>query len=692
MAAYLGVAVVLTIPGVLIAYLLRLRLGMLRTWAAVPLFSLTSVFVLGELTALIGAPFGIPAFVAMLVTLGGAALTKAIRARATRAIDLRDERPASPDGSTLEVWIARSLLVLGISVGAFIWWRGLQDVPLVLPGGDGTRHGFMVGRILYEHSVDPSDVLVLDPGGAHQVVDFFPLGGHASAAMAAGLMSIDAGQALVALTVVFAVVVFPMGMFVLARFLAPDWPLVAGFTALAVPTLTLFPYAVIADGKAFAIVGMAMVPASIVLIAGVVLSTGASSRSLAQTAVNHAPAALALLGLTSVHSSELPLVLFLVLLLVLERAWHHRRARVLRDALIHSLIVALLGLALFAPTLGALVGGGRERSSVRAVGLTSGTAWTDLVGPVLTLRTYLPPEGFASALPGLPSVRQILLATFAFMGAAIWLRYRGGAWVVGWVTVIVLSLFASTTDNRFVRILTFPWYSGSIRINWNQAFFVSLFAAVPLALAVVAMARMLRRRVAIVPAAVVVVALFVAFLGVTAYSTSVSFLRTAFAVEVNTFGNQARVDEDSEAAFQWLDAHTGPDDTVVNEPNVDGSLWMYTQHGVKPLLGLRLVGSSPSQSASQDWDDRNYLVRHIEQVGENPRVDQLARKNRSRWIYFDERTFPLERHDLKIDAIRGNPRISEVFHRNAVHVFRIDIALDGVDAHERRGGGLGHGR
>ena len=44
MAAYLGVVVVLTLPGVLTAYLFRLRLGMLQTWAAVPLFSVASVF------------------------------------------------------------------------------------------------------------------------------------------------------------------------------------------------------------------------------------------------------------------------------------------------------------------------------------------------------------------------------------------------------------------------------------------------------------------------------------------------------------------------------------------------------------------------------------------------------------------------------------------------------------------------
>jgi hypothetical protein len=242
------------------------------------------------------------------------------------------------------------------------------------------------------------------------------------------------------------------------------------------------------------------------------------------------------------------------------------------------------------------------------------------------------------------------------------------------MTVIALSLFASTTDNRLVRDITFPWYSGSIRINWNQALFVPLFAAAPIAIAVHALAKLLRRRWAIVPATLVVVALFTAFVGVPAYRANVSFLRSAFAVKLATFGNQARVDGDSEAAFQWLDAHSERHDTVVNEPNVDGSLWMYTQHGVKPLMGLRLVDSFPNHATSRDWNNRRYVMRHIHELGEDARVEQLVRDYGARWIYFDERTFPVTTHELKIDEIRSSPRIHEVFHHNTVHVFKINAA------------------
>ena len=49
--------------------MLRMHFRTLTTWAAVPLFSLAGVFVLGELTTLIHAPFAVPAFIAFTAAL-----------------------------------------------------------------------------------------------------------------------------------------------------------------------------------------------------------------------------------------------------------------------------------------------------------------------------------------------------------------------------------------------------------------------------------------------------------------------------------------------------------------------------------------------------------------------------------------------------------------------------------------------
>src|SRR5262245_49318910 len=86
--AGIGAAIVLVLPGALIASLLRMRFRTLTTWAAIPMFSLAGVFVLGELTTLIHAPFGVPAFVAFI-----AALVLGVLARRRLRPGARFERP-----------------------------------------------------------------------------------------------------------------------------------------------------------------------------------------------------------------------------------------------------------------------------------------------------------------------------------------------------------------------------------------------------------------------------------------------------------------------------------------------------------------------------------------------------------------------------------------------------------------------
>ena len=59
-------------------------------------------------------------------------------------------------------------------------------------------------------------------------------------------------------------------------------------------------------------------------------------------------------------------------------------------------------------------------------------------------------------------------------------------------------------------------------------------------------------------------------------------------------------------------------------------------------------------------------------IGADPRVAELARKYNARWIFFDERDYLLTQHALDLDALRRNERLSEVFQRGPVHLFRIN--------------------
>jgi hypothetical protein len=170
---------------------------------------------------------------------------------------------------------------------------------------------------------------------------------------------------------------------------------------------------------------------------------------------------------------------------------------------------------------------------------------------------------------------------------------------------------------------------------------------------------------------VVAGALFISFVAFPSYRANWAFLRSAFSVKPGTLGNQARVDRSSEAAFQWLDSHTDDSDTVISEGNVDSSLWMYALHGVKPLIGLPY--SFADRVASRDYQGRRYVVQHIDQLGKDARVDELVRHYRARWIYYDSRTFPIAAHALNIEALRSHAAIEEVFHRNGVSVFKVNV-------------------
>ena len=181
-----------------------------------------------------------------------------------------------------------------------------------------------------------------------------------------------------------------------------------------------------------------------------------------------------------------------------------------------------------------------------------------------------------------------------------------------------LTVFVNASDSWLVQQLAFPWYRIASRINWNQALFVPFFAAVTLAFAVMGINRLVHARWVIIAASVVAVIVFGAFSGLHAYRANKLLLRDSLSVNA-TPSSQARVDRNAEAAFRWLHDHGRRDETVVNEPNVDGSLWMYAQEGVKPLLGWAptSLSSFRERYATRDWKGRVYLVSHIQHPGED---------------------------------------------------------------------------
>jgi uncharacterized membrane protein len=165
---------------------------------------------------------------------------------------------------------------------------------------------------------------------------------------------------------------------------------------------------------------------------------------------------------------------------------------------------------------------------------------------------------------------------------------------------------------------------------------------------------------------------FVAFAGLHAFRANESSLHDSLIVN-STLSSQARVDGPVEEGFRWLGRHVRHNETVVNEPSVDGSLWMYPLDDVKPLIGWGplTLASFRERYATRDWEDRNRLLHNVARVGEERRMTDLARRYNARWIFLDERNFLLTKHVLQLETLHRNGRISEVFHRGPVHVLSI---------------------
>jgi hypothetical protein len=91
-----GAETVLVVPGALVARLVHLRLTTIVTRAAVPVLSIAAVFLLGEVNDVVGAPFGVAAFMILVLALSGAVVASARFSGTRRVPSDSPEKPAHP--------------------------------------------------------------------------------------------------------------------------------------------------------------------------------------------------------------------------------------------------------------------------------------------------------------------------------------------------------------------------------------------------------------------------------------------------------------------------------------------------------------------------------------------------------------------------------------------------------------------
>ena len=281
--------------------------------------------------------------------------------------------------------------------------------------------------------------------------------------------------------------------------------------------------------------------------------------------------------------------------------------------------------------------------------------WEPSLGAILQLQSG----------PG--AVRQGFLAVLALGGAALWLSWRRPAWVAGWFGVVLLVLFADASTNPVANQLTTPWYHIASRISPNVAFFVPFFAGVTLAYGVALVVRVVHRSQAVLPATVAMIAVLTQFVGVRGFRAASTYIRANFDPEYPSYVKEAVVAESSLTAFRWLHDHAASGDTVANEPNIGGSLWMYALQDVAPLTGP-YDKNIPSELA-----DRLYLTEHLKWLGRDAKVDVLARRYQTRWVFFDTHRFLLGRRVMRLADLQQNAHLTAAFHEGATWVFRIDL-------------------
>jgi uncharacterized membrane protein len=120
------------------------------------------------------------------------------------------------------------------------------------------------------------------------------------------------------------------------------------------------------------------------------------------------------------------------------------------------------------------------------------------------------------------------------------------------------------------------------------------------------------------------------------------------------------------AAFRYLRGHVGHG-LVVNDLNIDGSLWMYAFDGVRPMFAL---WPTAGHERDRDYRQRLYIHDHIEEVGTNRRLARLMQKYDVEFVYWGRTPFIGAEHEMDLASLRASPGLEEVFTSGDASVFR----------------------
>jgi hypothetical protein len=593
---------------------------------------LGATFAVGEVCDLVGVAFA--PWVTIALTVVGAAIAFG-RTFLHVGSSLSSSNVESPLAD-LSRLLAVGLLIAGIVFGLAVWVAGIRDTAAVPPNRDSAHHGFYVARIANEETIASDRVVVSDPITA-EPYGYYPLGLHASAALGHRISGTPISELLTGWVILLAAVWYPLGMFVLARRLVPDRLLLPGFVALASPLFGMFPYKFILWGGLTQIASVALVPVALAVVMEAISPANLSVAVLA---------GLVVFGVSMVNLSQGLLVAIVAAVLVLGH-WVSRTGRAAFGRQVLALAVAASTTAVLSvPMLSDAAQGAVDRKNLYEPNIYP---FGDAVREVFTGAFFAP--------------KQVGLYFVALAGFLIAMyRRRLVAWAIAGFVVVFIYLASATPSFESLRELSAPWYHSPDRTSGNTVPFVTMFVGVALEVVAVWIAARFRGRAWLRTTALVVAVTLVA---ATCVVLSLHSASQAEGTVQYSYAKLALLQQGDLDAMKLLGELNTSGAGVLNQEQ-DGSVWMYTLDGQRPLFTAFVpIGFSSTRTADREW-----LAQHIQEYGDNPRVAELLNRYGIGYVFFNEGTYA-EAPSINLAAVAANPRFVEVIHRGRSHVFQI---------------------
>lgn len=631
-ATALALAVLLSLlPGVAVLRVLVPHLGPARTLAAAPVVSAGTFYGLGQVLTLLRVP--VDTTLAWTV-LGLSAVALALSGRARRG-----------RGSEAVLGRATVLAVVAGSVlSAVLWALVVGSTTAVPTHDDGYNHAFFVTRLLELRTLDPAQLFVAGPVDGPASA-FYPLALHQQAAMVSLATGVDVGLALTLAALVPVVVGLPLGMALLTRRLLPEHPAVAVAVPLVVAVQPALMYSTSWWGGLTMAIGLALFPGFLDVLLRL-------TDELSPTAV--VAAALALLGFAGLHTSEVVLLAVAATVLAAAQVQRPRTLPALTRRVGVLAVPFVASLVLLTPVLlqmAAVYGQVSEDKpgQVAAVGLG------EAVARVALLQVGLPPTA------------PLAMALAAWLGVGL-AASRGGstarAWLALCAAVAAVTVWLWTWPGPVVNLLTSFWFSSAPRLLYVLVLFTIPFVAAGLVLPVQGLLRALQAGDGSLRpgAGRTAGAVLAAALGLLFVSTS---LTATVQGGRQNYADFSLADRDARAAFAFLASHVEAEDRVLNQMQ-DGSPWMYSLAGVRPLIPVK-----SDRYGAPEWASTRWLLAEAASAHDDPRVAELLREHRIRYVYVSDRRFSGRPAELRREELQRSPAYRQVFQAGDAHVFAV---------------------